>query len=505
MTNAQIEIRDVFAEVTRYPVDVLDLNANLEEDLGIDSVKLGEVFSVLRERFDLPADMNLPKEQLNTIAGVAQALGTLLAHRAQQVPAAQVAAATLAAPVATGMSAAEVETLVLDVFAEITRYPREVLDPNADLEEDLGIDSVKLGEVFSVLRERYPIPAELDVPKEQLRSLRAVAAALTPLLAPQAAIVRDTTSEVPVSVRIEDWTSEVPTHTNGHLANGNALNVRGPVAPAITSNGRESVAASLFAADKPTSKPFAGKVLFVSGSGRGLGKDIASYLADLGASVVINSFHSRPQGEATAQEIRDHGGDAIHVWGSMANPEHVEQVFKEIDAHYGRLDFFVGNASNGMLAKLEDITVKDWEKAYRTNVIGLHQCALLAVERMKKNGGGKIITLSSPASQGYVDYFGCMGTVKAAVESLTRSMAIEFAKYNIQVNCVSPGPIYGELLQKWPESERLVKQWEGNTAYGRLTEARDVSHFVAYLLSEPVKLFTGSVLILDGGISSQGW
>ena len=98
-----------------------------------------------------------------------------------------------------------------------------------------------------------------------------------------------------------------------------------------------------------------------------------------------------------------------------------------------------------------------------------------------------------------------MGTVKAAVESLTRSMAIEFAKYNIQVNCVSPGPIYGELLQKWPESERLIKQWESNTAYGRLTEARDVSHFIAYLLSEPVKLFTGSVLILDGGISSQGW
>lgn len=486
MTNEVIQIRDVFAEVTRYPVDVLDLNANLEEDLGIDSVKLGEVFSVLRERFDLPADMHLPKEQLTTIAGVAQALGALLADRSQRASSAAPAAATATAspvgPAATGMSAAEVETLVIDVFAEITRYPREVLDPNADLEEDLGIDSVKLGEVFSVLRERYSIPAELDVPKEQLRSLRGVAGALTPLLGSAAAGIRPAPATVPVTVHVKER------------------------APAVAStNGHESTAAALYAIDKPTSKPFAGKVLFVSGSGRGLGKDISSYLADLGASVVINSFHSRPQGEATAQAIRDNGGDAIHVWGSMANPEHVDQVFKEIDAHYGRLDYFVGNASNGMLAKLEDITAKDWEKAYRTNVIGLHQCALLAVERMRKVGGGKIITLSSPASQGYVDYFGCMGTVKAAVESLTRSMAIEFAKYNIQVNCVSPGPIYGELLQKWPESERLIKQWESNTAYGRLTEARDVSHFIAYLLSEPVKLFTGSVLILDGGISSQGW
>ena len=158
-----------------------------------------------------------------------------------------------------------------------------------------------------------------------------------------------------------------------------------------------------------------------------------------------------------------------------------------------------------MLARLEDITPEHWEKAFRTNVVGLHQSALRAVELMKKRGGGKIITLSTPASHGYVDYFGCMGSVKAAVESLTKSMAIEFAPYNIQVNCVSPGPVYGELLDKWPESERLIRQWENNTAYTRLCEARDVSHFIAYLLSEPVKLFTGSVLIMDGGISSQGW
>jgi enoyl-[acyl-carrier protein] reductase III len=502
MTNAQIEIRDVFAEVTRYPVEVLDMNASLEEDLGIDSVKLGEVFSVLRERFNIPADMDLPKEQLSTIAGVANALAALMATRGQANAAVQpLIASPAAAPAGEpALSAQSVEDRVLDVFAEITRYPREVLDPTADLEEDLGIDSVKLGEVFSVLRERYTLPAELDVPKDQLRSLRAVAAALAPFLAPAAA-----PAAIAVNGNGHAAYEEAPVvHARTNGSAGAPVIARGPATNGSTTL-TESESAALYAKDSPVSKPFKGKVLFISGSGRGMGKDIASYLAELGASVVVNSFHSRPQGEATAKEINDRGGDAIHVWGSMANPEHVEQVFKEIDAHYGRLDFYIGNASNGMLAKLEDITVKDWEKAYRTNVIGLHQCALLAVERMRKVGGGKIITLSSPASQGYVDYFGCMGTVKAAVESLTRSMAIEFAKYNVQVNCVSPGPVYGDLLNKWPESERLVRQWENNTAYGRLCESRDVSHFIAYLLSEPVKLFTGSVLVLDGGISSQGW
>jgi enoyl-[acyl-carrier protein] reductase III len=128
-----------------------------------------------------------------------------------------------------------------------------------------------------------------------------------------------------------------------------------------------------------------------------------------------------------------------------------------------------------MLARLEDITVEHWEKAYRTNVIGLHQSALRAVKLMRRQGGGKIITLSSPASQGYVDYFGCMGTVKAAVESLTRSMAIEFAPYNIQVNCVSPGPVWMKASEQVAESERLIRQWEGNTAYGRLCEVATLS------------------------------
>jgi NAD(P)-dependent dehydrogenase (short-subunit alcohol dehydrogenase family) len=154
-----------------------------------------------------------------------------------------------------------------------------------------------------------------------------------------------------------------------------------------------------------------------------------------------------------------------------------------------------------MLARLKHITAEHWQKAFHTNVIGLHQSALRAAELMKKRGGGKIITMSSPASHGYVDYFGCMGAVKAAVESLTKSMAIELSTDNIQVNCVSPGPIYGSLLDRWPESERLIARWEEATVYERLCEARDVSHFVAYLLSDAVKLFAGSVLVMDGGIS----
>jgi NAD(P)-dependent dehydrogenase (short-subunit alcohol dehydrogenase family)/acyl carrier protein len=475
--TVQTSVREIFAEVTRYPLEVLDPSSALEEDLGIDSVKLGEVFAVMRERYNLPEQLDIPREKLKTIAGIAEALNTYLLD--------SVVVTDLPEPHSNAngngfVDAATVQAAVLNVFAQVTRYPLEVLDPASALEEDLGIDSVKLGEVFAVLRDQYGLPENLDLPRAKLKTINGVSEALYDYLSHQNGATKIASSASPVTpspvIQVNDLTP---------LAN--------------------STVAESFAVLTPERKPFAGKIALITGSGRGLGSDVASYLAELGASVVVNSFHSRARGDQTVEEIKANGGECVHAWGSVANPEHVKAIFDQVESTYGGLDFFISNASNGMLARLEDITPEHWEKAFRTNVVGLHQCALRAVELMKKRGGGKIITLSTPASHGYVDYFGCMGSVKAAVESLTKSMAIEFAPYNIQVNCVSPGPVYGELLNKWPESERLIRQWENNTAYDRLCEARDVSHFIAYLLSEPVKLFTGSVLIMDGGISSQGW
>jgi enoyl-[acyl-carrier protein] reductase III len=482
-SNLSNDVRNIFAQVTRYPLDVLDLSSGLEEDLGIDSVKLGEVFAVLREQYNLPEKLDLPREQLRTIGGIAEALQVYLV-RATPAPAPETMSsngqAVTAQPNGKRNGHGDATSLlekVREIFAQVTRYPLDILEPAAALEEDLGIDSVKLGEVFAVLREQYNLPEKLDLSREQLKSIAGITDAL------------------------HDYLGHFQTASPGTNGSGAAtVTVLEAPAPITDATPTQS-----FAALTPERKPFAGKVALITGSGRGLGSDIATYLAQLGASVVVNSFHSRERGENTVAQINADGGTALHAWGSVANPDHVKTIFDQVESTYGALDFFISNASNGMLARLKDITPEHWEKAFRTNVVGLHQTALKAVELMKRRGGGKIITLSTPASHGYVDYFGCMGAVKAAVESLTKSMAIEFAEDNIQVNCVSPGPVYGELLNKWPESSRLIRQWENNTAYTRLCEARDVSHFIAYLLSEPVKLFTGSVLIMDGGISSQGW
>jgi len=469
-------IREIFAQVTRYPLEILEPDASLEEDLGIDSVKLGEVFSVLRERYDLAENAEIPREKLRSIASICEALEE---HLKKTMP-----PAAVPQPARAGQTG-DLRQEVRAIFATVTRYPLEVLELDASLEEDLGIDSVKLGEVFAVMRERYGLPEDMDISREQTKSIAGISDALAVFLGTAGA-------GIPEALQKHE-NADIKPAVNGNGAHPHTNGIAGGYSSAAVDNS--------FAALTPQRKPFEGKIALITGSGRALGKDIAVYLAELGASVVVNSFHSRIQGEETVEAIKAAGGKAVHAWGSVANPEHVKSIFELVDKTYGGLDFLICNASNGMLAPLEEIAVEHWEKAFRTNVVGLHQCSLGALELMKKRGGGKIITMSSPAAHDYVDYFGCMGAVKAAVENLTKSMAMEFARHNVQVNCVSPGPVYGDLLDKWPESKRLTAEFEKATVYDRLCESRDVSHFVAYLLSDPVKLFTGSVLVMDGGIS----
>jgi NAD(P)-dependent dehydrogenase (short-subunit alcohol dehydrogenase family) len=238
-------------------------------------------------------------------------------------------------------------------------------------------------------------------------------------------------------------------------------------------------------------KPLQGKVALVTGSGRGIGKVLAVRLADLGAQVIVNSFHSRDQGEQTTAEIRARGGEAVHLWGSVANPAQLKGIFEQIDARFGGLDFFVSNASAGVFAPLHLVTPEHWEKCYRTNVTALHQGAFLAADLMRKRGGGKIIALSSVGAQLCFDYFGCVGPVKAAVECLVRYLAVELAPDGIQVNTVTAGPVSGELLDGYPGRPR----WERLTPRQRLVSEEEAVEPVVFLLTR--EGCNGATLLID--------
>jgi enoyl-[acyl-carrier protein] reductase III len=243
----------------------------------------------------------------------------------------------------------------------------------------------------------------------------------------------------------------------------------------------------------------AGKVAFVTGSGHGLGKCLAAELAGQGAAVIVNSFHSRDRGEATTAELCAAGHHAVHIWGSVANPRHLDAMFDEIGQRFGRLDVFIQNASNGYLGPLEHATAEHWDKSFRTNVVSLHQGALRAVDLMKD--GGSIAALTTPAAQRCTQLFGLQGSVKAAIEALVRYLAVELAPRGIRVNSFAPGAIYGELLTSYPESARLIPTWEALTTGLRLCTEEEVARHVVNFMTDPGLDAVGSLVLSDAGLS----
>jgi NAD(P)-dependent dehydrogenase (short-subunit alcohol dehydrogenase family)/acyl carrier protein len=457
----------IIAEVTRYPRDILQPEASLEEDLGIDSVKRAEILAVLRARLELPEPSEADRAATppRTVGDVVTAVEAFLRKSAGAA-----APAPAAVPIPTPAviesnvltSAVSADALlpqrVIEIIAEVTRYPLDLLKPEADLEEDLGFDAGQRRAIFAALRGRLSLPLP-EVPPPAVRTVGDIILAVQP---PPAA----GRTEAPRAV---------------------------PAARTAAAPERQPDAAG--------PKPFAGKVALVTGSGHGLGKALAAHLAGLGATVVVNSFHSRQRGEDTAGEIVAGGGRAVHLWGSVTNPAHLGQIFREIEGRFGGLDFFVSNASNGILAPLKDIQPEHWDRAFRTNVVALHQAALLAAPLMRRRGGGKIVAISSVGAQRYLDYLGCIGTVKAAVESLVRYLAVELGADNIQVNAVSAGPVYGELMEKYPDLERLRPRCENLVPRKRLNDEHEVAEAVTFLLNSSG--MSGAVLLLDAAGSQR--
>lgn len=249
-------------------------------------------------------------------------------------------------------------------------------------------------------------------------------------------------------------------------------------------------------------KSLRGRVALVTGSGRGVGRVIARVLASKGATVIVNSFHSRDAGEQTAAEIVAEGGSAIHLWGSITNSAHLDQIFSQIESQFGKLDILVCNASDGRIGSFMELTPDDWDRAFRTNVVGHHQCAMRASGLMQAAGGGSIVTMSAVGSNGWVHGLGSQGVVKAAVETLTRYLACELAKFGIRANCVAGGPVYGELLDKFPNSQAVQNQWEKNTPDGQLCSPLDLANAIAFLVGEDAKGINGSVWVVDHGFSA---
>ncbi|MBM6616458.1 enoyl-[acyl-carrier-protein] reductase FabL [Bacillus suaedaesalsae] len=243
------------------------------------------------------------------------------------------------------------------------------------------------------------------------------------------------------------------------------------------------------------------KVALVTGSSRGIGKAIAMRLAKQGYDIIVNYARSKSAAEETAKEIEALGRKAVVIKANVGKPEKIKEMFKEIDEHFNRLDVFVSNAASGVLRPLMELEESHWDWTMDINSKALLFCAQEAAKRMETSGGGKIVSLSSLGSIRYLENYTTVGVSKAAVESLTRYLAVELAPKNIVVNAVSGGAVDTDALKHFPNREDLLEDARKNTPAGRMVEPEDLVNAVMFLLSDDAQMVRGQTIIVDGGRS----
>lgn len=243
------------------------------------------------------------------------------------------------------------------------------------------------------------------------------------------------------------------------------------------------------------------KVALVTGSSRGIGKTIALRLAEKGYNLVINYARSRSAAEETAKEVEKFGVEALVVKANVGKQDKIKELFAEIDEQFGRLDVFVNNAASGVLRPLMEIEESHWNWTMDINSKALLFCAQEAAKLMEKSGGGAIVSLSSLGAIRYLKNYTTVGVSKAAVEALTRYLAVELAEKNIVVNAVSGGAVDTDALTHFPNRDELLNDAKDRTPAGRIVEPNDLANAVIFLLSDEASMIRGQTIIVDGGIS----
>ena len=248
---------------------------------------------------------------------------------------------------------------------------------------------------------------------------------------------------------------------------------------------------------------FLGKTTLITGSGRGIGRAIALHFAKLGSDIVVNYFRNREPAENTAQEIIQMGRKAEVVKANVGDLDDITRLVDETERVFGGLDFLISNAGSGYNRPIMEQRPKGWDWTMDINARALLFLSQKSVPLMEKREGGCIVSISSPGSFRVLPEYAVVGASKAAIEALTRYLAVELASRDIVVNAVSPGVVATEALQHFSTmgDENLLGQIADETPAGRITSPQDVAQVVAFLCSPAARMIRGQTIIVDGGFT----
>lgn len=246
-----------------------------------------------------------------------------------------------------------------------------------------------------------------------------------------------------------------------------------------------------------------GKLALISGGGDGIGKSLALGLADAGCDVVV--FSRRLEAcEDVCGEIRMRGVRALAFKCDISLPEDVDRVVEESVSQFGRIDILVNNSGRTWGASPEDMKFEDWKKVIDTNVNGTFLCTRTVGRVMIEQRKGKIINISSYAGARGSDpaYLNAIAynTSKGAINTLTMDLAVKWAQYNINVNCIAPG-WFPTKMSKWSfeHGGDVLLSRIPMKRYGKMEELMGVAVFLASAASD---YMTGQIIGVDGGLSA---
>jgi NAD(P)-dependent dehydrogenase (short-subunit alcohol dehydrogenase family) len=244
---------------------------------------------------------------------------------------------------------------------------------------------------------------------------------------------------------------------------------------------------------------FAGKVALVTGAGSGIGEATATRFAEEGARVVAVDINESAA-TRVVDAIRTRGGAASAWRADVAHPGDAEAMIHYALNTFGRLDVLHNNATSGTLGLVADMSVDDWNHALAVNLTAPFMASKFALPVMIAQGGGVIVNMSSDA--GLMAEYGlsAYGAAKAGVISLTRSIAVEYARHNIRANCISPGGVLTPPTLAFIHAvDGVEERMRRAHPVGRLGRPEEIANVVLFLASDEASFITGACYVVDGG------
>ena len=248
----------------------------------------------------------------------------------------------------------------------------------------------------------------------------------------------------------------------------------------------------------------ANKVALITGAAAGIGRATSILFSQEGASVVAVDIDSDGL-DALVAEITSSGGQAKAMVADVSRSSDVDAAVSSAIASFGRIDILFNNAGLVPSGKLHETTESDWDKSMAVGVKSVYLFSRQVVPFLQKQGGGTILNMSSAIVLRSLPNRAAYAAAKGAILAMTRSMALDYVKDNIRVNCICPGtvdtPSLRERLKAQGGTEDARKHFESRQPMGRLGTAEEIAAAALYLVSDDASFITGSAFSIDGGLS----